>query len=327
MKKSIAVAAAAAVLAAGGGAVYATGAFDTWRDGRALADGCGKMVDAAEMKQLLGAERVRGRSLGGLGCRAFDPGGKASVTVTVERGSAPGSVVRHGRQILAKDPESLLVPVGGGWPALVGAGGGEAYATALLPCRSGLAGDDLVVGMTAVRAKSGGTTQERREGLAALVTRALKQAAAAQGCEPAHADKPRMPAGAFTDLRKAGAATGTCRDTGLPGYETQADASAPIEQCLLAGAGGEPAFRLAAYYGPYPNAPRHDPSRSPDDYTTPSGTNGGKSWTTAACPTGEALFTMEPLLPGAEPSAETRKAFPTFAAESAKRHGCEPPAS
>ncbi|MFG2415617.1 hypothetical protein [Streptomyces goshikiensis] len=246
-------------------------------------------MDAAEVKQLLGAERVRGRSLGGLGCRAFDPGGKASVTVTVERGSAPGSVVQHARQILAKDPESLLVPVGGGWPALVGVGGGgETYATALLPCGNESAGDDLVVGMTAVRAKGGGTLEERREGLAALVTRALKQAAAAKGCEPAHADKPRMPSGAFTDLKKAGAATGTCRDTGLPSYETESDASAPIEQCLLAGAGGEPTFRLAAYYGPYPNAPRHDPSRSPDDYTGPSGTNAGKFWTTAACPTGEA---------------------------------------
>ncbi|MCX4803309.1 hypothetical protein OG594_16900 [Streptomyces sp. NBC_01214] len=326
MKKSIAAAAAVAVLAAGGGIVYATGAFDSWRDGRALADACGEMVDASQMERLLGADRVSGRNMGSLGCRAFDPGGKASLTVTVERGSSPDSVVLHTQQILARDQQSLLVPVGGGWPVMVSIGGGaESYATALLPCGKVMSEDDLVLSMTAVRSGSGGGVQERREALAALVTRALERAAAAEGCESADRDKPHVRAGAFADLQKSGEATGTCRETGLPSYETEADGTAPIEQCVLAGDGGERTFRLAAYYGPYPTAPRRDPLRGPYDYVGPSGTTESKSWTTASCAAGQALYTMEALDPRTPASDQVRQAFRAFAAESATRHGCVAP--
>ncbi|MFD8953288.1 hypothetical protein ACFV0B_31060 [Streptomyces xanthophaeus] len=327
MKKSAAAAIAAAVLAAGGGAVYATGTYDSWQDSRALARACDGMVDASETKRVLGAERVSGRSMGSLGCRAFDPGGtRASVTVTVERGSSPDSVILHAQQLLSKDQQSLLVPVGGGWPALVSTGGGgKSYATALLPCGKQSTEDDLVLGMTAVQAGSGGDVQERREDLAALVTRALEQAAEAQGCELTGVGTPQVPAGAFAELKKAGDATGTCRGTGLPSYETAADGSAPIEQCVLAGDSGERTYRLAAYYGPYPAAPRRDPLRSPYDYVGPSGTNESKSWTTVGCAAGEALYTLEALDAQAQAPDAVRQAFRAFTTESAKRHGCIAP--
>ncbi|MEU8892439.1 hypothetical protein [Streptomyces sp. NPDC048442] len=332
MRKSIAAAAIVTILVAGGGVACATGAFDTWSDSRALADGCGGMVDASVMKRTLGAERVSGKQLGDLGCRAYDPDGRASVTVTVERGPRPASVVQHARQILSKDPESLLVPVGGGWPALVtAAGGGESYATALLPCgtqKPGLqkaAGDSLVLGLTAVQAESGGRIQQRREATAELVTRALEQAAAKHGCALPDVGEPKVSSGAFEVLKEPGATTGTCRNTGVAGYEAPADAAAPVEQCVLADPGGARTHRLAAYYGPYPDAPRRDPSRSPDDYRGTSGANGPTSWTTASCPSGEALFTSTALLPRPIGSDEARRAFRAFAVESARRYGCGAP--
>ncbi|MFI6055815.1 hypothetical protein ACIBCO_37780 [Streptomyces violascens] len=132
-------------------------------------------------------------------------------------------------------------------------------------------------------------------------------------------------ADAFTDLKKAGAASGTCQGVNAPSYESAVDAAAPIEQCLLADAVGVPTFRLGAYYGPYTNAPRRNPLRNPYDYVGAGGTNNSKSWTTASCPTGTALYTLEPLAPRATVGASERQAFLSFAARSAKRHGCSSP--
>lgn len=328
MRKSVIAVTVAAVLVAGGGAVYATGAYDQWRDGQALEEGCGGLVDAAEMMSALGAERVSGKDTGGGGCRAFDPSGtKASVTVSVQRGPDAESVVVNADRILAHDRAGLLVPVGGGRPALVSAGSGsEPYATAFLACGKG-ADDDLVLSLTAVRDRPVGSLQERRDGIAALVTRALERAAEQHHCAlPGVTRTKSVPPGAFEKLKKPGEATGTCRGTESAAYETEADGAAPIEQCILAGADGKQTFRVAAYYGPYPNAPRHDPLRSPYDYVGTSGSNDGTSWTTATCPAGNALYTLEPLLPHATVSERERTALRVFATESAERHGCGTPA-
>lgn len=329
MKKSVIAVTVAAVLVAGGGAVYATGAYDDWRDGRALEEGCGGLVDPAEMKSVLGAERVSGKGMAAGGCRAFDPGAtKASVTISLRRGPDPESVVVHADRILARDAAELLVPVGGGWPALVSAGSGsQSYATAFLPCGKG-ADDDLVLNLTAVHAGAAGAVQERRDDLAVLVSRAVERAAEEQHCAlpgTGTGEVKGAPAGAFEKLKKADEATGTCRGTGSFAYETEADGAAPIEQCLLAGPDGKQTFRIAAYYGPYPNAPRHDPFRSPYDYVGRSGDNGDRSWTTASCPTGEALYTLEPIRPHTAASDRERTALRVFATESAKRHGCGTP--
>lgn len=132
-------------------------------------------------------------------------------------------------------------------------------------------------------------------------------------------------ASVFDKLKKSGAATGTCQGVNSASYEAQPDPAAPIEQCFLAADNGEPTFRIAAYYGPYSIAPRRNPYRSPDDYVGTSGTNEGKSWTTASCPTGTALYTLEPLVPHASVGASERQALLSFAARSAKRHGCSSP--
>ncbi|MFF3729795.1 hypothetical protein ACFYXM_05540 [Streptomyces sp. NPDC002476] len=328
MKKSVIAATAAAILVAGGGAVYATGVYDNWRDGRALEAGCRGLVDPVEMKRALGAERVSGKGTTGGGCQAFDPGGtNASVTISLQRGADPESVVVNADRILDQHPAGVLVPVSGGWPALVSAGSGtESYATAFLPCGKGRS-DDLLLSLSAVRARSTGTVQERRDALAALVTRAVERAADEQHCVlSANEEKKGVSSEAFARLKQAGEASGSCRGIRYPAYETEADGSAPVEQCLLADPDGRQTFRLAAYYGPYPKAPRRDPHRNPHDYVGRSGDSGQRSWTTANCPIGEALYTLEPVRPQAAASERERAALRRFAAESARRHGCGTPA-
>ncbi|GAA2426210.1 hypothetical protein ACFPFX_01390 [Streptomyces mauvecolor] len=328
MKKPvIAAAAAAAVLVAGGGIVYATGTYDDWRDARALDDACRGLVDASEVQRALGADRVSGKGTGGAGCLAYDPGGThAFVAISVQRGRDAEWIKNNTGLFLTKRPAEMLVPVGKGWPAAVSAGSDtKPYATAFLPCGKG-ADDDLVLNLTASRAPSTRSVQEDRDGMAVLVTRALSAAAKDQGCAQPDASKVQGAlADAFTDLKKDGAASGTCQGISAPSYESAADAAAPIEQCLLADAAGVPTFRLAAYYGPYTNAPRRNPWRNPYDYVGARGTNDGKFWITASCPTGTALYTLEPLVPHGSVGASERQALSSFAARSAKRHGCSSP--
>ncbi|WP_406507476.1 hypothetical protein [Streptomyces sp. NBC_00212] len=100
---------------------------------------------------------------------------------------------------------------------------------------------------------------------------------------------------------------------------------APIEQCRLVGPDGGRTLKISAYYGPYQQSPR-DPQGNPFLYLGPRGNEDGSAWTTASCPTGEALFTVEALSSADHDRAAVRKALSTFAAESAKRHGCATPA-
>ncbi|MEU8974740.1 hypothetical protein AB0D11_36710 [Streptomyces monashensis] len=73
---------------------------------------------------------------------------------------------------------------------------------------------------------------------------------------------------------------------------------------------------------PLHQRPAPQPQRDPYDYVGANGTNDGKSWTTAPCPTGTALYTLEPLASYARVSVSERQALDAFAAESAQRHGC-----
>jgi len=325
MRKSVIAASVVAVLVAGGGTVYATGVYDDWRDARALDGACRGLVEAGEVQKALGAGRVTGKGTGGAGCRAYDPGDRqASLTISVQRGQNTELISRDTDEILAQNPDEMLVPVGRGWPALVSVRSDtNSYATAFLPCGKG-ADDYLVLRLFATRAPSSVSVQGQRDGMAVLVTRALKQAAEQQKCALPRTGRARSaPSGAFEQLKKAGAATGTCKGVNAPAYEAEADGAAPVEQCLLADAAGLPAFRIAAYYGPYVNVPRNNPFRSPYDYVGANGTNGGKSWTTASCPTGTALYTLEPLASHTKVGALERQGFLSFAAQSAKRHNCE----
>ncbi|MEU4346750.1 hypothetical protein [Streptomyces sp. NPDC023838] len=321
MKKPvIATVAVSAVLVAGVGVVYVTGTYDGWRDGRQLKSACGGLVDAAETQRALGVHRVSGKRLGD-GCRAFDPDSdKGSLEVSVHRGreldELPLDEIR--------DPALQLLPVRGGWPAVVSAGGGaKAYATGSVPCGKS-ADDAVVVSLRAVRSSTG-TDADRRGALARLMTRALKNAAGKQGCALPDTKDVKDVAPGFDGMKAPGEATGTCRGTGLRSYEAVADSGAPIEQCVPAEPDGGREFKITAYYGPYAKAPRHDPHRSPYDYVGASGNRGGKAWTTASCPAGEALYTIEPLTPSSPSTDLERHILQGFAADSAQRHGCGKP--
>ncbi|MFI2432034.1 hypothetical protein [Streptomyces sp. NPDC018693] len=328
MKKSVIVVLIAVVLAAGGGIVYASGAYDELRDGQALDEACHGLVDASEVRKALGADRVSGKSTGSAGCRVYDPGDtNASLLISVQRGRDDAESIKlNAGRILRYTPAEILVPVGHGWPALVSAGSGtDSYATAFLPCGEA-AEDDLVLSLSATRAAPADSVQERRDGMAVLVTRALKQAAKKQECEFRDTGAVRnTPTGAFQKAKEAGTATGTCQGIDEPDfvYEAEADNAAPIEQCLLFDGSATPAFRIAAYYGPYSNAARHNPERNPYDYVGASGTNDGKSWVTASCSTGAALYILEPLTSHAAAGDSERQALHVFAAQSAKRHSCD----
>ncbi|MEU0627783.1 hypothetical protein [Streptomyces sp. NPDC005989] len=329
MKKSVAAMTVAAVIVAAGGVVYVSGAYDSWRDGRALDGACKGLVSAAEARKTLGMDRVSGKAIGRPSCRVYDPGDtNTELAIMVRRGEdAAESIRTHPAVILTTDREQALVPVGNGWPALVSSGTTtEPYATAYLPCGKN-ANDDLVLSMSVANANASADPQERRNGMAVMVTRALKQAAKDQGCALPGAKKVTAApsVSVFGNLKKAGAATGTCQGVNSASYEAQPDPAAPVEQCFLAASNGEPTFRIASYYGPYTNAPRRNPFRSPDDYVGTSGTNEGKSWTTASCPTGTALYTLEPVDSRATAGAGERRALLSFAARSAERHGCGTP--
>ncbi|SOD85885.1 hypothetical protein [Streptomyces sp. Ag109_G2-15] len=328
MKKSVAATTVAAVIVAAGGVVYASGTYDTWRDGQALDHACKGLASAAEARKALGMDRVSGKAIGRPGCRVYDPGDtNTELVIMVQRGQDAASIRTNSTKILTTDREQALVPVSNGWPALVSSGTTtKPYATAYLPCGKN-ANDDLVLSMSVANANASANPQKRRNGMAVMVTRALKQAAKDQGCALPDTKKVTAApsAGVFDKLKKSGAATGTCQGVNSASYEAQPDPVAPIEQCFLATSNGEPTFRIAAYYGPYTNAPRRNPFRSPDDYVGTSGSNEGKSWTTASCPTGTALYTLEPLTSHAKASASERQALITFATQSAKRHSCSSP--
>ncbi|MCX4823437.1 hypothetical protein OG883_26870 [Streptomyces sp. NBC_01142] len=327
-KAMISAAVVLGLAVAGGGIAYGTGAYDEWQDGRSLSSACDGLLDGEQAKDLLGAERLRGKEAGWNGCTAFEPGrGKASMVVRVQQGSDSARMLSQLARIETHWSGQLVGPVGGGWPAVISPRGYLAYAGAYLPCGKG-PGDDLIVSIAAHRDASVPSFDDRTQQtrLARIVTQTLTKAAEKQGCElPDGADVSQAPDGTFKTLKRAAETKGTCRGTGSAGYEAAADGAAPIEDCLLADAQGKKLFRLAAYYGPYVKSARLETLRG-KTYLGRSGGSQGVYWTTVSCPSGDALYAIEPLDDGerfatADPELE-RRALKVFAAGSAQRHGC-----
>ncbi|MDJ1136076.1 hypothetical protein [Streptomyces iconiensis] len=336
-KTGIVVSGVLGLVLAGGGVAFAAGAFDDWRDSRSVSSACGELLDHTEAKQLLGAPRLQGEKKGALSCEVSDPGdGLASLDVRVQRaGSGERVLAALGRADTHRGAQTVS-PVGGTWPAVLNTGDESAYAGAYLACDKGT-GDDFVVSVAAHRDPSAQplNTPDQRASLARTVTGALRSAANRQGC-PAPGASPvnHVPKDTVRQLKRAPEMTGTCAGTGSRGYETAADGSAPIEDCLLADAKGNPRFRLSASYGPYVNAVRSETIRG----STLQGLSGGKDgkggkdgtyWTSATCPGSKALYVIEPLDDGdrfaaADPPLEKR-ALSAFATASAERHGCRAP--
>ncbi|WP_408991318.1 hypothetical protein [Streptomyces sp. 1268] len=322
---------AVALALVGGGALYAT--KGGWLDDRSLASACDGLLETSELKGLLGTDRLRGEGTAPTHCRVIDlDDGRSSLRAQIFRGDTSEMLLGTMSRADQHDGGGLVIPAGTGHPVVLGAQPGTA--SGFVPCGKGEGGPVTVL-MRAMP-KNGGESLDEPEGrarLARVVSGTLDRAAERWGCE-----KPGKAKGKITEipedtsgvLRQAGEATGTCAGIDSASYETSADGAAPIEDCQLADPSGARLFRLSAYYGPYVKAARQETLRR-KEFRTDVGGGGGVWWTTADCPQGDVLYTVETVWDGERntfrpPSPKLQKdALKTFAERSAARHGCSAP--
>ncbi|NEB36412.1 hypothetical protein [Streptomyces sp. SID14515] len=326
------VGAVVALALAGGGTLYAT--KGGWLDDRSLASACDGLLDTSEVKELLGADRLRGEGTETARCTAVDPDdGKAALQVQISRGEAPRTVLGTMARANPHIGGASVTPAGAGRPVVLGAQPGTASGS--VSCAKGDGGSVTVL-MRASRKDAGkllGEPEERAR-LARVLTSTLERAAERWGCEkPVESEGGKVgevPANTSRALRQAGKATGTCAGIDSASYETPTDDAAPIEDCELAEPSGTRLFQLSAYYGPYVKAARQETIRG-KQLLTDVGGGGGLWWTTADCPQGDVLYTVETVWDEEKntfhpPSPKLQKdALKTFAERSAERHGCSTP--
>jgi hypothetical protein len=314
-----------------GGVFYASGGYENWKDGDALAAVvCDGMVESSGLPDLLGTDDLTATGASAGKCTVSASGsGKAALTVRIQQSADPvGLLADLGRENAHQGTERVS-PVGHGWAAVLNTHEDQAQASGYLACGGGAEGD-LVVSMGARRDPAGEPLDdaEQRTRLGQALTETLKRAAEKFGCDEATLGEEvaTVPSKQSSALTPAGKAAGTCEGIASATYGSAADGRAPVEDCILADNSGEERFRIAAYYGPYAKAARLETVRG-DQFDRAPGA--GVYWATAACPSGEALYTVEPLDNGdgfVDPDPELeRKALKTFAAASAARHGCPAP--
>ncbi|MFI1733807.1 hypothetical protein ACH40E_32260 [Streptomyces acidicola] len=246
-----------------------------------------------------------------------------------------------GRQ-MSDDWTQVVSPLGNGWRGVLRADDGATRAAVVMLCGDGGQGDgSVVVNLTARHLDESQTpaTSQQRAQLARLATDTAATAAARAGCDAQHGTTVRDVAAPFpaaydgSGATAPGKATGTCAGIATATRETEADPLAPIEDCLLLDEAGKPAFRLAAYYGPFvqdgyvATYQRGDSGK----FSGPAGGADGLYWADAECPAqgGTAFFTSETLSSGegytSPDPALQQSALRRFAERSAKAHGCEVP--
>ncbi|WP_327351430.1 hypothetical protein [Streptomyces sp. NBC_01304] len=231
-------------------------------------------------------------------------------------------------------------PIGNGWRGVLGEDHQGITATVVMLCDGGK-DSDLVVNLKAtdLSLDEGDVTDGHRARLADLATRTAAAAAGQEGCEAPRGKPVREVAAPFpgtresTDILAPGAAEGTCAGIRARTQETEADPLAPVEDCLLFDGHDEPAYRIAAYYGPFVQDGHVATYKRGDSgkFRGPAGGSDGLYWAGADCPAqgGTAFFTSETLYTGAghtppDPALQ-RAALKQFAQRSAKAHGCEAP--
>jgi hypothetical protein len=327
-------------LLAGGAIAYGAGAFDGVLSAHAVSAACGGLVDPDLAGKLVGADRLDGQDEGGDSCLvgAHDRGdGTGSLTIGVlDDRSNDGIFNPAGRDVIPYDFSAAIAePLGAGWTGFLTTSEGDTgKAEALVPCAKEPDGV-LVVTARAIPGPSAGRTDSDpwRDLFGRVITQALRRAAASRGCDaplPRH-DLAHVPPFTSHTLMPQGRGTGTCAGIEARTYGTAADATAPIEDCLVAGPDGRPRYSVTAYYGPF--AADAIRAKAPDeDYSRPATSGGGSAWTLAACPTGRALYVVgltngpDGTLTKGDPAVE-EGALRTFAAQSARRHGCSSPAT
>ncbi|AZQ37800.1 hypothetical protein EJ357_33660 [Streptomyces cyaneochromogenes] len=348
------------------GYLAAHGDFQRWKDESALDGACGGLLDRNVVRSVLGPGSVEAEDedWGGDGwvavCKVHvDGGGTAYIRIldTAYAGQSPDSLYTG-----PAGGDALSVPVGHGWTGLFGADpdpveadedlfgaddAEEVTASVVLECTEAGSVKGLYVTVETELDKTLDNPVNRPE-FVKIATSTAAKASKARRCD-AELGKPvrdlDLPVNE-DEYKPLDTADGTC--SGIPtapgvsiATET-ARGDAPYEVCRLAGADLSKRYVLAAEFGPlaqesfvnYQEFGGEEDLPSPDVPAHDRDTGGLRSWTTAKCPDGLALFTLLPTSERADERKATasdpglayeRAALRAFAERSARAHGCSSP--
>ncbi|MCX5113134.1 hypothetical protein OOK13_32665 [Streptomyces sp. NBC_00378] len=364
LRAVVALVAAAVVVA---GYLQVHGDFQRWSDESALDGACDGLLDRNVLRGVLGAGAVEAenerRGAGLVGCEVdVHDGGTVEIRILdiPQTGKRPDS-------LFTGAPRAFAVPVGHGWTGLFGADPGddaeadlfsaaeyEDVTTSLvLKCTGTRSPKSLYVSVTTTGDASLDDPAER-PGFTRIATSTASRVSKARHCG-AELGKPVSSLGlpvSEDDYEPLGTADGTC--SGIPAAHGMAIATetarggAPHETCLLADADHRTRYELEADFGPYAqqqlvlaaeDSYEDTPNTDTPDADTPAhqrDPGGRMSWTSAKCPDGRALFTLQPSADARErldyPRSDAdlayeRAALRAFAERSAKGHGCSAPAT
>ncbi|NBE52391.1 hypothetical protein [Streptomyces boluensis] len=319
-------------------------------DDPAAARPCHGIVPQAQVEGFLDA---RGTPMDDLKDRAdeepqqcnFRPDGGSDrlfdeLDVEVGRSTSSGELLRNVQRRQSDTAGYTVSPIGHGWRGVLNTTSADATAAVVMLCegKDGKGGDGLTVNLTA--RQLGGVhdeiTEPKRLELARLATATAVNAAERAGCEAPRGKTVRKLAEPVPETgpgTPARAASGTCEGIDARTRETAADPLAPVEDCVVLDAKGEPAFRVAAYYGPFVQDGSVATYKRGDSglFDGPSGGADGVYWASASCPAqgGTAFFTSETVRKGErlvepDPGAQ-RAALKELARRSAERHSCAQP--
>ncbi|MFE3885098.1 hypothetical protein ACFXPQ_19695 [Streptomyces lydicus] len=327
------------------GAFYFTGAYDSWQDNQSLADTCKGSVDASEVKELLGVDRVRGHGIeadhgsspraGRLRkCSVGDPDGNAWVSVSLDWGGDAAGPLHDLGGFTPYGDVGMPTPLGHGWEGVLDEvpGTGNLVATVNMPCenrRSDPQHSSLIATVQGMgtRSMAGGVQRAR---FARTTVKTAQHAAEAWGCSARSGGAiERVPGSTAHTEVPQGEARGSCAGIKTAVRESATDPGAPIENCYVLAGRNASQYRISAFYGPFAQAlPAQQGYSGEVDPESPAGSKGRLLWGSAKCPSGSRALYISTRLPGGDDRFGSdgdlqKSTLKTFAASSSKRHGCE----
>jgi hypothetical protein len=307
-----------------------------WLLDKSSEDGCYGFAKMSRVAEVLGSSNLKSEQGGAVPslepgsmeyCKISVPGTGITVQAYFDRGSADPKLLTKLDRYDTDASREHATPVGNGWRGVINAGPVFMRSAVWLPCSS-RPSDGMTVSVVAHSPSVFESLEDlERRKFARLATSIAKSAGAEWGCEEGLGERvDSLPAG-FTDGVSAGLVSqGTCEGVKPPSFGTAAVPEAPVEDCIVVDEQDKPQFRLAAYYGPFVEAARHDTFRSDRYSGKQSGGRAGFYWLSGECSNGPALYSVETL--DSEDGASIRKpalqkaALDVFAQRSAEARGC-----
>ncbi|MFD7611647.1 hypothetical protein [Streptomyces sp. NPDC059828] len=315
-------------------ALYATGAYDSWRDGRSLDQACEGTLAQGGLTSAVGTSHLRAEQTDDSAladCFVKDSssrnGRAVHITLRWSTSGAP-SGTDAGYQAAGNGVQGQAAPLGNGWPGVIRDDGKVMVALDCVNQKS--------KALVAYGELYGASDGNALTGLGQVTTETAQNAAEKYGCE---AKAGKQLTGVYADqLGKSGTpkplaqAQGSCEalrgtkaaENGTPQFmEYPTDAHAPQINCYLVTKDQKPGYGLYAYYGTAAKDFQSATSESDDK---------NRALATAKCPQSaqEAVFAIYRLyerdtdtFPVARYSAEYAKsALKTFADHEAQLRGC-----